>query len=88
MSSSSMPTSQTNPAYLEAALTPSKPGTVIIGDDVVRNGEVTDPASEDTRVHGSHALIYAIGSDPRLTATALQTVGVKGWDGFTLAPVR
>jgi predicted O-methyltransferase YrrM len=76
-----------NPLYLAAALRLSRPGTVIIGDNVVRNGEVTDPNSSDPRVQGSRALIEAIGNDPRLSATALQTVGVKGWDGFVLAIV-
>ncbi|MEC3919954.1 O-methyltransferase [Nocardia sp. CDC160] len=76
-----------NPAYLGAALRLSKSGTVIIGDNIVRNGAVTDPHSDDPRVHGSRALIEAMGSDPRLNATALQTVGVKGWDGFALAVV-
>ncbi len=77
-----------NPIYLEAALTLSRPATVIIGDNVVRDGAVTDPESEDPRVHGSRALIEAIGRDANLSATALQTVGLKGWDGFPIAVFR
>ena len=77
-----------NLAYLEAALALTRPGSVIVGDNVVRNGAVVDPASEDPRVRGSCSLIEAIGRDDRLDATALQTVGSKGWDGFVLARVR
>ncbi len=77
-----------NAIYLAAALDLSRPGTVIVGDNVVRNGAVADPASPDPRVVGSRALIDMMASDARLDATALQTVGVKGWDGFALARVR
>ena len=77
-----------NLAYLEAALALTRPGSVIVGDNVVRNGAVVDAASEDPRVQGSRSLIEAIGRDDRLDATALQTVGSKGWDGFVLARVR
>ena len=77
-----------NPHYLRWALRYSRPGTVIVGDNVVRDGEVTNPDSEDDRVQGVRAFIDMMGSDPRLTVTALQTVGSKGWDGFTLAWVN
>jgi predicted O-methyltransferase YrrM len=77
-----------NLTYLQAAMALTHPGSVIIGDNIVRNGAVTDPQSDDDRVHGSRALIEAMGSDPRLDATALQTVGMKGWDGFAIARVR
>lgn len=77
-----------NPNYLKWALHYSRPGTLIIGDNVVRDGEVTNPDSEDDRVQGVRAFIDMMGSDPRLTVTALQTVGSKGWDGFTLAWVN
>jgi len=77
-----------NPRYLEAALKLSRPGTVIIGDNVVRNGAVAEPASTDPRVQGTWALIDMLGSDDRISATAMQTVGLKGWDGFTIAVVR
>lgn len=76
-----------NPAYLEAALKLSRPGTVIIGDNVVRNGTVTDPCSDDPRVHGVREFTEAMGRNKGLEATALQTVGVKGWDGFSIAIV-
>ena len=77
-----------NPHYLRWALRYSRPGTVIVGDNVVRDGEVTNPESADDRVQGVRAFIDMMGSDPRLTVTALQTVGSKGWDGFTLAWVN
>lgn len=77
-----------NPHYLRWALRYSRPGTVIVGDNVVRDGEVTNPESADERVQGVRAFIDMMGSDPRLTVTALQTVGSKGWDGFTLAWVN
>ncbi len=77
-----------NPDYLRWALRYSRPGTLIIGDNVVRDGEVTNPRSDDARVQGVRTFIEMLGEDPRLTATAIQTVGVKGWDGFTLAWVN
>lgn len=76
-----------NPAYLEASLRLSRPGTVIVIDNVVRNGAVVDPDSGDERVRGVRAVLDMIAADPRLEATALQTVGSKGWDGFTLIRV-
>ncbi|MBB1200715.1 O-methyltransferase [Enterobacteriaceae bacterium 89] len=77
-----------NPQYLEWALRYSHPGTLIIGDNVVRDGEVTNPDSHDKNVQGVRRFIEMMGNDPRLTVTALQTVGMKGWDGFTLAWVN
>ncbi|TYK46320.1 O-methyltransferase [Actinomadura decatromicini] len=73
-----------NPAYLRASLALTRPGAAIVIDNVVRNGAVTDPDSSDERVQGVRAVVADIASDPRLDATTLQTVGVKGWDGFTL----
>lgn len=77
-----------NPNYLRWALRYSHPGTLIVGDNVVRDGEVANPESTDERVQGVREFIRMMGSDPRLTVTALQTVGNKGWDGFTLAWVN
>lgn len=77
-----------NPHYLGWALRYARVGTLIIGDNVVRNGEVTNPYSKDANVQGVRTFIEMMGRDPRLDATALQTVGLKGWDGFTLAVVR
>ena len=77
-----------NPYYLQWALKYARPGTLIIGDNVVRDGEVTNPHSTDERVQGVRRFIEMMRNDPRLTVTALQTVGIKGWDGFTLAWVN
>lgn len=77
-----------NPHYLGAALTLSRPGTVIVVDNVVRGGAVLDVESEDPDIVGIRRLLDKIAADDRLTATALQTVGLKGWDGFLLARVN
>lgn len=77
-----------NPAYLAAALTLTRPGAVIVIDNVVRDGAVVDAESEDARVQGVHEVVAAISADPRLDATAVQTVGIKGWDGLILARRR
>jgi len=76
-----------NAAYLEWAVKLSRPGSAIIIDNVVRHGAVADAKSRDSSVTGSRRVIEAVGAHPRLTATALQTVGVKGYDGFLLALV-
>ena len=76
-----------NPAYLQWALRLSRPGSVLVIDNVVRGGRVSDAESEDDRVAGTRAALDLIHAEPRLDATALQTVGGKGWDGFLLALV-
>ncbi|MEV5321471.1 O-methyltransferase [Streptomyces sp. NPDC052687] len=76
-----------NPAYLDWALRLTRPGSVLVGDNVVREGAVVDPASEDPRVQGIRRFTELVAEHPRLTATTVQTVGVKGYDGFTLALV-
>ncbi|MEU9133492.1 O-methyltransferase [Kitasatospora sp. NPDC048540] len=76
-----------NPDYLDWALRLTRPGSVIIGDNVVRDGAVTDPASPDPRVQGVRRFTELIARHPRLTATAVQTVGSKGYDGFVMALV-
>jgi predicted O-methyltransferase YrrM len=75
------------PSYLDWSLKLSRPGTVIIGDNVVRGGAVTDADSTDPSVRGVRRFTELIAAEPRLTATAIQTVGVKGYDGFALALV-
>jgi predicted O-methyltransferase YrrM len=76
-----------NPQYLELAIELSRPGTVIIGDNVVRNGAVSDAHSTDPNVAGVRQFLENMGRHPRLSATALQTVGSKGYDGFAIAVV-
>ena len=77
-----------NRAYLDWALRLSHPGTVLVVDNVVRHGEVTDATSRDPRIVGVRELIDAVSAEGRLRATALQTVGRKGHDGFLLARVE
>jgi predicted O-methyltransferase YrrM len=76
-----------NAAYLEWALRLSRPGTTIMVDNVVREGEVVDAASRSTDVVGVRRMFDLMAREPRLSATAIQTVGAKGWDGFALAIV-
>ncbi|MET9883189.1 O-methyltransferase [Streptomyces sp. NPDC006430] len=76
-----------NPDYLKWALALTRPGSVIIGDNVVRDGAVVDPDSPDPRVQGVRRFTELISEHPKLTATALQTVGSKGYDGLVLALV-
>ena len=78
---------QRNTDYVRAALTLSRPGTVIVVDNVVRQGAVADPASQDSAVLGTQQLFDYLATEPRLDATAIQTVGHKGYDGFALAVV-
>jgi len=74
-----------NVAYLRAAIALGRPGTTIVVDNVVREGGVLDTASDDPRIQGTRALFEAVAAEPRLSATAVQTVGAKKWDGFLLA---
>ena len=75
------------PDYLGWALKLSRIGTVIVGDNVVRGGEVANARSSDPDVQGVQRYLKLMGDNPRLCATALQTVGVKGWDGLAIALV-
>ncbi len=77
-----------NPLYLAAALELTRPGAVIVVDNVVRDGAVVDAESGDPRVHGVRAVLDAVAANPQLEATALQTVGIKGWDGMLVVRRR
>ena len=79
---------ENNAAYLEWALRLSRPGTAIVVDNVVRDGEVADARSADSDVVGVRRMFEMIAREPRLSATAIQTVGAKCWDGFALAIVN
>ncbi|MGA7834674.1 MAG: O-methyltransferase [Acidimicrobiales bacterium] len=72
------------PEYLELSLSLSRPGTVIVADNVVRQGEVANPESVDSRVQGVRTFLERAAADPRLEGTAVQTVGSKGYDGFAI----
>lgn len=76
------------PHYLEWALKLTRPGSVIIGDNAIRKGHVIDADSDDENVRATRSFLELAAADPRLDATAVQTVGSKGWDGFLLAIVR
>jgi len=77
-----------NPHYVEWAVRLTRPGSVIVLDNVVRGGAVTDAASTDPSVRGTRAALELIASHPKLSGTAVQTVGTKGYDGFALARVQ
>ncbi|WP_414570007.1 O-methyltransferase [Nostoc sp. CCY 9925] len=76
-----------NPDYLAWALKLSRRGSLIVADNVVRNGAVIDTNSSDASVQGVRHFNELLASEPRLSATALQTVGSKGYDGFAIALV-
>jgi predicted O-methyltransferase YrrM len=78
---------RSNPQYLEWALKLSRPGTMIVVDNVIRGGEVVNATSTDPDIQGTRRCIESMGTNPRLSATVLQTVGSKGYDGFALAVV-
>lgn len=77
-----------NPSYLEWSLKLARPGSVIVGDNVVREGAVADSTSVDPKVQGVRRFLELMAENPRLSATAIQTVGSKGYDGFALAIVN
>jgi predicted O-methyltransferase YrrM len=79
---------QSTPQYFEWALRLTRPGAVILTDNVVRDGALVDASSEDPRVRGMRAFHELLASESRVEATTIQTVGSKGYDGFTLALVR
>jgi predicted O-methyltransferase YrrM len=72
------------PEYLELSLALTHPGTVIVADNIVRDGQVVNLNSTDERVRGVRLFLELAAADPRLSATAIQTVGSKGYDGFAL----
>lgn len=77
-----------NPHYLQWALKLARNGTVIIADNVVRGGAVVEADNNDANVRGLREFVQMISDDTRLDATALQTVGEKGWDGLIMAVVK
>jgi predicted O-methyltransferase YrrM len=76
-----------NPHYVEWALKLTRAGSLIVLDNVVRGGRVTDADSTAPDVRGTRTALELIGSHPRLSGTAVQTVGSKGYDGFALIRV-
>src|SRR2546423_1358721 len=76
------------PAYFDCAIRLSRPGSLIIVDNVVRDGEVVNARTKDPSVQGVRRFVEQLRRDSRVTATAIQTVGTKGHDGFAIARVR
>jgi predicted O-methyltransferase YrrM len=79
---------RSNDVYLDYALALSRSGSVIIVDNVVRDGKVLDSSTDDPDLRGIQRMMARIRSEPRVIATALQTVGIKGHDGFLIALVN
>lgn len=79
---------ESNTIYLDWAARLGHPGTVVILDNIGRSGDIVDADSADSKVIGTRQALQMLGEDPRFDATALQTVGVKGWDGVAIALIR
>ncbi len=77
-----------NPGYLEWALKLSRSGTVIVVDNVVRDGHILEPENSDPDIKGTRAMFEKMAAEPRLSTTVVQNVGIKGYDGFAMAVVR
>jgi predicted O-methyltransferase YrrM len=75
-------------AYLQLVLPLTRPGSLIVADNVVRDGHVLDPAPGDESARGARAFNAALAAEPRVDATVLQVVGIKGYDGLAIALVR
>lgn len=75
------------PDYFAWALDRSRPGSLIISDNVVRFGQLADPDSDDPTIPAQRRLHEILAAEPRVEATTIQTVGTKGYDGFSLALV-
>ncbi len=78
---------ESNTVYLDWAARLGRPGTLVVLDNIGRDGEILREDTQDTKVIGTREGLRMLGEDPRFDATALQTVGVKGWDGVALALV-
>lgn len=79
---------ENNLAYLEWAVRLARPGAVIVVDNVIRDGQILRPDTDDARVAATRKTLQAMGEHPRLDTAVLQTVGSKHWDGFALALVQ
>jgi predicted O-methyltransferase YrrM len=76
------------PAYLDWAVRLARPGSVIVVDNVIREGRIVEPDSDDPRIVATRRTLQAMGEHPRLDTAVIQTVGAKHWDGFAFALVR
>ncbi len=75
-------------AYLEWAVKLTRPGSVILVDNVIRGGQILSPESEDPKVRATRETLQLMGDHPRLDTAVIQTIGAKHWDGFAFALVR
>jgi predicted O-methyltransferase YrrM len=75
------------PEYLEWSLKLARPGSVIIADNVVRDGKVVDAETDDPQVRGVRRFLELAAKEPRLSTTAIPTVGARGYDGFSISVV-
>ncbi|BBX19269.1 O-methyltransferase [Mycolicibacterium duvalii] len=78
---------ENNVAYVEWAIQLGAPGTVIVVDNIARNGRVLEPRPDDQQARAVRDMLEMMGAHPRLDTAAIQTVGTKGWDGFAIALV-
>jgi predicted O-methyltransferase YrrM len=76
------------PAYFDWALALTKPGSLIVVDNAVRGGAILEPDHADSRVRAMRSFVEQLAAEPRVSATVIQTVGSKGYDGFAVALVR
>src|SRR5690606_36934760 len=76
------------PDYLQWALRVTRPGSVLVFDNMVRGGRVLAPASDDTAAQGARRMLDLLADEPRVSATVVQTVGEKGYDGLAIAIVN
>ena len=79
---------ENNIAYVEWAIKLAAPGSIIVVDNIARFGRVLDPAPDDLQARAVNDMLEMMGANPRLDASAIQTVGTKGWDGFAVAIVK
>ncbi|MFN8228562.1 MAG: O-methyltransferase [Mycobacterium sp.] len=79
---------ENNSAYVDWAIRLSRPGTVIVVDNVVRDGRIVAPEPDDHQARAVRDMLEMMGRHPELDTAAIQTVGIKGWDGFAVALVR
>ncbi|WP_133664859.1 hypothetical protein [Paraburkholderia sp. BL10I2N1] len=76
------------PDYLQLSLQLCRPGAIVVADNVVRGGRMADPASTDPDIIGLRKYFDLLAAHPELSSTAMQTVGAKGWDGFSISLVK
>lgn len=79
---------ENNSAYVQWAVDLGRPGTVIVVDNIVRSGRILDPAPDDLQARAVRDMLDMMGRHPHLDTAAIQTVGLKGWDGFAVALVK